>query len=91
MITKEHIELMADILDGADIYGLRDARMIREIKKHNPGWVEILSIEDMEKKLSREFDGTKRLPYFGAILTPEGERAMDTLAIMYRLPGTVIQ
>lgn len=76
METKK-IEVMRTIKNGATVWSLNDAKAIRELQKTHPSWVNIIDdIAELERILGVKFDGTKRLPYFGAILTGKGKEAL---------------
>lgn len=73
-LQPQHYELMHDIRNGADIYGFRDAKLIRQIETIDKELVDIVDIDTLQRIHNKTFDGTKQLPYFGAILTPKGRK-----------------
>lgn len=71
-------KMIEDLKSGCTVYGYEDAKKIRQLQKEHPDWVDI--IDDMEKLqriLGVKLDGTKRMPYFGAILTDAGRDALE--------------
>jgi len=73
-------KLVKDLKTGCTVWGLKEAKAIRELQKEHPEWVDIISdIEELEHILDTKFDGTKQLPYFGARLTKEGVRNLDRI------------
>lgn len=70
-ITEQHFIAMQGAEDGADIYSMPLASLLREVKNERPEWIEIT------KPMMYDGDGTDQVPYFGAILTPDGLNAMD--------------
>lgn len=73
VLTKEHIDELKSVEDGATIYGYINAKLLREVQRFNNKLIQILDIAELEKILNKEFDGAKQLPYFGAILTNKGK------------------
>lgn len=74
-LTEEHLKVMKAVKNGATIYGLNDAQLLREVQKYDKDLITI--IDDMKKLeyiLGYELDGAKQLPYFGAILTKKGKK-----------------
>jgi hypothetical protein len=78
-LTKRHYDIMRGIARGADIWGLREAYICREIQAYNPDLIDI--VDAMEQP-----PGECRQPYFGAILTDYGR---TVLAIREANPGAV--
>jgi len=76
METKQ-MEVMRTIENGATVWGYVEASAIRELQKTHPTWVTIIAnMKELERILGVKFDGAKRPPYFGAILTDEGKEAL---------------
>lgn len=70
-INREHYISMQAVEEGADIYSYAIAHDLREVQRERPEWIEIT------KPMMYDGDGTDKMPYFGAILTPAGLDAMD--------------
>jgi len=71
-------KLLNDLKGGITVWSYNDAVEIRKFQKEHPTWINIISnIEELEHILGVKFDGTKTLPYFGAILTGEGKAAFQ--------------
>lgn len=62
-------EVMQSVSQGADVWGYLEASTLRSIKRRFPEYVQI--VQAMEKP-----SGEKRQPYFGAILTVAGRKAL---------------
>lgn len=78
-LTKYQRDLMKAVRNGADISGYTDAMELRRMEKL--GWVTVC-------ECMGEYDGAGRLPYFGAILSPEG-RKIERAAQKSRAGGGV--
>lgn len=70
-ITQQHYIAMQAAEDGVDVYSRPIAVLLREVSREKPEWIEIT------KPMMYDGDGTDQVPYFGAILTPEGLNAVD--------------
>lgn len=70
-INERHFIAMRAVEDGADVYSRLIAELLTEVSRARPGWIEIT------KPMMYDGDGTDQVPYFGAILTPDGLEAMD--------------
>jgi hypothetical protein len=70
-LTEQHYIAMQAAEGGADIYSRPIAELLREVEKHNPDWIMIT------KPMAYDGDGTDQMPYFGAILTEDGVKAME--------------
>jgi hypothetical protein len=70
-LTAEMKTVMAAIKDGGDVWGYGEARCLREIERRFPGLVTIT------KAMQAPSDGAKQQPYFGAILTNAGRKAIE--------------
>lgn len=67
------IELLKSLKRGADIYGYAEGRRLRELQK---GGCKLFQIT---KAMCAPSDGAKQQPYFGAILTKEGQEFLELL------------
>ncbi len=66
-------ELIKDLANGCTVYGRKEAQEIRALQKEHPDWVDVIdNMKKLEYILGEKLDGTKTMPYFGAILTREG-------------------
>lgn len=72
VLDPRSASLLGDVLDGADIYDLGDARLCRGLEKD--GLVDCVPAQQAPK------DGAKRQPYFGCIATKKGRKELK----MYR-------
>ena len=63
-------EAMRLVEHGADIYDYTSARVLREVEKRHPKFISI------GPAMMYKGDGTDRMPYFGAILTEAGRKAL---------------
>ena len=70
MLTNEQIEILRKIKSGADIYDYMTAKILRTIEKNFP------SLICITKPMMYQGDGTDQMPYFGAILTKDGKKAI---------------
>lgn len=68
-IKEETKQLMQNIESGADIFDRNEAKAIRELQKTQATWVIITSA-------ANEYPGECRQPYFGAILSEQGRKAL---------------
>ena len=74
MLTKEHLEEMKGIENGATIWGYKNAKLLREIQQFDSDLLTIIDdLQELEHIENKVYDGAKRLPYFGAILTERGK------------------
>ena len=73
MLKAKHFEVMKAVRNGATIWGLREAKLIREVQRYDPELVEIIKLQELEEIEGVEYDGAGRVPYFGAILTEKGK------------------
>jgi hypothetical protein len=67
--TQEELLLLMRIAEGADILGLHQAILLRDIKERHP---ELLIITEPQGN----YKTTEKRPYFGAILTDIGTIAV---------------
>lgn len=73
-MKKEHIEQMESIQNGATIWGYKNALLLREVQVYDSELITIIDdLEELERIENKVYDGTGRLPYFGAILTEKGK------------------
>lgn len=76
-METEQMEVMKTIENGATVWGVEDAKAIRELQKDHPNYVDIISnLGELEKITGEKYDGAKKCPYFGAVLTAEGKEAL---------------
>ena len=85
ILNEEHLKTMFLIQNGATIFGLKEAILIREVEKYDKSLINIISnIKELEEILGNKKDlydnknpKTGRLAYFGAILTEKGKKWLD--------------
>jgi len=70
--TEEQIEALRLIKGGADITSPSLAQTLREIEKNFPYLI------DITKRMGH-YSVLEKLPYFGAIPTPDGDAAIEQL------------
>ena len=68
-MTHKEREALKSVRGGADIFSLSLARTLRDIEKHESGLVTIT-------KAMGDYQVDKPRPYFGAILTGKGKKAL---------------
>ncbi|MCY7774927.1 hypothetical protein MOE70_19960 [Bacillus licheniformis] len=73
-LTQEHLEIMKDIGKGATIWGYTEAKLLREVQLFDPAFIKIVSLDELGKydPSVKELTGAEKLPYFGAVLMPDG-------------------
>lgn len=76
-LTKHHYEAMGWIKEGATIFGLYEAIMLREVQAFDEELLEILGIAELERIENKVYNGAERMPYFGAILTDKGRKLLE--------------
>lgn len=81
-LTRKHKEAMRTVVLGADIYDRSIAQLLREVE------LEDRSLIDIGKPRMYTGDGTDRVPYFGAILTKQGIRALTVTGATRPAGGT---
>jgi hypothetical protein len=64
------IPCIASVKDGADVYDRGLAAELRDVERRFPNLIKIT------EPMMYKGDGTDRVPYFGAIATPAGKRAI---------------
>ena len=85
-LSKEHLEIMFKIQDGATIFGFKEAKLLREVEQYDKSLINIISnMKDLEKIVGNEknlYDNknpkTGHLAYFGAILTNKGWKWLES-------------
>lgn len=68
-LNRRHIKAMRAVKDGADVYSMPIAEDLREVERDHPHLIHITKAQDPPP-------GQYQQPYFGAILTPAGKRAI---------------
>ena len=84
-LNEEHLITMFLIQNGATIFGLKEATLLREVEKYDKSLINIISnMKELEEIVGNEKDlydnknpKTGRLAYFGAILTKKGKEWLD--------------
>jgi hypothetical protein len=74
---QKSYDLLDSIKDGADIYGMLDAKFLREWSAKHPNYMRILSNAEMREMGISEADGTGQMPYFGVIMLKDGRRWLE--------------
>ena len=77
ILTEEHLETMFLARDGATIFGIKEAKLLREVEQYDKSLINIISdMKELEKIVGNKKDlydnkntKTGHLAYFGAILT----------------------
>lgn len=64
-LTEEHYKEIIAIQAGADVFGYRNAKLLREVEALEPSFIHICDAKG-------EYDPVGQLPYFGAIATETG-------------------
>jgi hypothetical protein len=64
-LTKEHFQEVMAVQNGADVFGYRNAKLLREVEKVKPEWINIVPAQG-------EYNPVGKLPYFGCIATSKG-------------------
>lgn len=68
-------KLIKALKNGCTVWGLAEAKAIRELQREHPDWIDIISnMDELEQITGQHYDGAGHLPYFGAILTAEGKK-----------------
>lgn len=71
MLDQKTKETLKKTVGGVDVYDHALARELRLIKAEHPDYIEIVNA------MAYHGDGTDKMPYFGAILTIEGFKAIS--------------
>lgn len=66
------------IINGATIFGYKEAHQIKELSRTYPGSIKLISISELEEIECEIFQG-ERLAYFGAILTKKGKKILGVI------------
>lgn len=69
-IPAEYLAALALVRDGADVHSYALAKTLRQIEREFPALIRIGPL------MMYQGDGTDRMPYFGAIATADGKRAL---------------
>lgn len=69
-LPARHARALARVRNGADVYSYELAGVLREIERQHPGLISIGPAQMVKH------DGTGIEPYFGAIATPAGRKAL---------------
>ncbi len=69
-LTNEHKKAMVKVKDGGDVFSYETAMLLREVEKFHP---ELITIGPAQS----DIPGEQQQPYFGAILTAAGCRAIE--------------
>lgn len=69
-IPKRFLKALALVKDGADVHSRELAGALREIERRYPSLIQIVGLQMYRG------DGTGVVPFFGAIATVEGRRAL---------------
>lgn len=85
ILSEEHLQTMFLTQEGATIFGLKEAKLLREVEQYDNSLINIISnIEELQKIVGNEKDlydnknpKTGHLAYFGAILTEKGKKWLD--------------
>lgn len=72
-LTDAHKQAMARVKNGGDVFAYETAQLLREVERHHP---EMIVIE----RAKSDIPGDQQQPYFGAILTAAGIRAIQEAA-----------
>ena len=70
---KRLLKALVLVKDGADVYSYALAKELRELQQRFPTFIDIGELEMYQG------DGTGVVPYFGAIATAAGKRALRGL------------
>lgn len=71
-LTADEKRIMAQIIDGGDVWGYIEAKTLRAVERDfpRPRLIKITRAKNAPK------DGAAHQPYFGAILTAAGRKAL---------------
>jgi hypothetical protein len=74
-LNANHLEVLAACEGGSTIWGFYEAKILREVQQHDNALIHIVDdIGELESILATTFNGAKRIPYFGAVLTKQGAK-----------------
>ena len=71
-LTAEMKAVMRQIANGGDVWGYGEARCLREVERR---WPSLITIT---KAMNAPKDGAAQQPYYGAILTDAGRKAIQS-------------
>ncbi|MCR6108671.1 hypothetical protein HXA34_20460 [Salipaludibacillus agaradhaerens] len=80
MLNSKHIEEMRGIEEGATIWGYVNAKLLREVQRFDHELITVVSVKELEVIENTTYDGSGKLPYFGAILTKKGKEFLESWA-----------
>lgn len=69
-LSNEEKDALKAIENGADVYDRIIAQTLRKLEREHPDWV------NLGDAMNAPEDGAKQQPYFGAILTAKGKKAL---------------
>lgn len=84
-LSEEHLKIMFLVQEGATIFGLKEAKLLREVEQYDSSLINIIdNMEELQKIVRNEKDlysnkdpKTGLLAYFGVILTEKGKKWLD--------------
>ncbi len=84
-LSEEHLKIMFLIQNGATIFDLKKAKLLREVQQYNNTLITIIdNMKELEIIVGNEKDlydnkdpKTGHLAYFGAILTDKGKKWLN--------------
>ncbi len=78
-LSKNHLQIMKDIGEGATIWGFMEAHLLREVQAFDPSFVKLVPLDELEQydPSIAGLTGADQLPYFGAVLTSDGFAYLD--------------
>lgn len=84
-LSEEHLKTMFLVQNGATIFGLKEAKLLREVEQYDRSLINIIdNMSELQKIVGNEKDlydnkdlKTGHLAYFGAILTEKGKKWLD--------------
>lgn len=74
--------LIADLEGGCEVWGYKEAALIRKINRVHPDVIEIIPNHEALKRLGLKYDGASQMPYFNAILKPEGRAVFTFIGVL---------
>ena len=81
ILSEEHLKTMFLIQEGATIFGLKEAKLLREVEQYDSSLINIIdNMEELQEIIGNEkdlYDNKGHLAYFGAILTEKGKEWLD--------------
>lgn len=84
-LSEEHLKIMFLIQNGATIFNLKKAKLLREVQQYDKTLINIIdNMKELERIVGNEKDlydnkdpKIGHLAYFGAILTDKGKKYLD--------------